>query len=61
MSNSQLRCNVLGRYGESIDEDVNFHRLRWLKHRPDHRLPRCIILGGVGVILEKARSIKKRI
>lgn len=37
--------------GESVDEVINFHRIRWLGHvlrMPNHRLPRREMLTSVG-------------
>ncbi|VDP61311.1 unnamed protein product, partial [Schistosoma mattheei] len=50
VSNSEVRRSVLGNGGESVDEVVNLHRLRWLGHvlrMPEHRLPRRSMLTGV--------------
>uniref|UniRef100_A0A183KSG4 Transposase n=1 Tax=Schistosoma curassoni TaxID=6186 RepID=A0A183KSG4_9TREM len=39
ISNSEVRRRVLGNNGKSVDEVVNFNRLRWLVHvlrMPEH-------------------------
>ncbi|CAH8548099.1 unnamed protein product [Heterobilharzia americana] len=58
VSNAEVRCRVLGRRGKSVDEVMNFHRLRWLGHvlrMPSHRLPCHTILAEVGPGWKKAR------
>ncbi|KAH9594680.1 hypothetical protein MS3_00000429 [Schistosoma haematobium] len=56
VSNSEVRCMVLGNDGKSVDEVVNLHRLRWLGHvlrMPEHRLPRCAMLTVFGMVGRK--------
>ncbi|VDP62637.1 unnamed protein product [Schistosoma curassoni] len=51
VGNSEVRHRVLGNDGESVDEVMNLHRLRWLGHvlrMPEHRLPQRAMLTSVG-------------
>ncbi|VDP58470.1 unnamed protein product [Schistosoma mattheei] len=59
VSNSEVRCKVLGNDGKSVDEVVNLHRVRWLGHvlrMPELRLPRRAMLIGVGDGWTKVRG-----
>uniref|UniRef100_A0A183JHI1 Transposase n=1 Tax=Schistosoma curassoni TaxID=6186 RepID=A0A183JHI1_9TREM len=63
VSNNEVRRRVLGNDGESVDEVVNLHRLRWLGHvvrMPEHRLPRHAMLTGVPDGWKKVRDIQTK-
>ncbi|VDP83329.1 unnamed protein product [Schistosoma mattheei] len=58
-SNSEVGCRISDNDGKSVDEVVNFHRLRWLGHvlrMPEHRLPRRARLTSVGDGWKKVRG-----
>ena len=57
VSNTEVRCTVLGKKGKSIDEAMKLHQLRWLGHvlrMPSHSLPRRAMLAEIGPGWKKA-------
>lgn len=62
MSSAEVKHRMLGKYGESVDEVVDLHWLRWLGYVspiPGHFLLLWAMLSAVEVDYKETRVIQK--